>query len=75
VLSGAERRAALHLRRYGALKPQGVDPIWLAPGNPDEGRPLVLTINANGTYAFRSEAHNGAQAQAGSFAASNGRGP
>jgi len=55
-----------------ALKPQGVDPNLLAPGKSDEGRPLGADHHANGTYAFRSEAHNGAQAQAGSFAASNG---
>jgi hypothetical protein len=32
----------------------------------------VLTVNANGTATFRSDAHDGAQAHAGSFAASNG---
>jgi hypothetical protein len=56
-----------------ALKPQGVDPNLVGTWEiPMKGGLWVLTINANGTYAFRSEAHNGAQAQAGSFAASNG---
>ncbi len=32
----------------------------------------MLTINADGTYAFHSDAHDGVQAHAGSFAASNG---
>jgi len=31
-----------------------------------------LDFNADGTYAFRSDAHDGVQAHAGSFAASNG---
>jgi hypothetical protein len=51
-----------------ALKPQGVDPNLVGTWEiPMKGGLWVLTINANGTYAFRSEAHNGAQAQAGSF--------
>src|ERR1700748_2343590 len=56
-----------------ALQPHGVDPnlvgIWQLPL---KGGPWVLTINANGTYAFRSDAHDGVQPHAGSFAASNG---
>jgi hypothetical protein len=56
-----------------ALKPHGVDPNLLGTWEiPMKGGLWVLTINANGTYAFRSDAHDGAQAHAGSFAASNG---
>ena len=56
-----------------ALKPQGVDPNLVGTWEiPRKGGLWVLTIHANGTYAFRSEAHDGAQANAGSFAASNG---
>ncbi len=56
-----------------ALKPQGVDPNLVGTWEiPRKGGLWVLTINANGTYAFRSDAHDGAQANAGSFAASNG---
>ena len=56
-----------------ALKPHGVDPNLVGTWEiPRKGGLWVLTINANGTYAFRSNAHDGAQTQAGSFAASNG---
>ncbi len=56
-----------------AIKPHGVDPNLVGTWEIQmKGGLWVLTINANGTYAFRSDAHNGAQAQAGSFAASNG---
>jgi hypothetical protein len=56
-----------------ALKPHGVDPNLVGTWEiPMKGGLWVLTINANGTYAFHSDAHGGAQAQAGSFAASNG---
>ena len=56
-----------------ALKPHGVDPNLVGTWEmPMKGGLWVLTINANGTFAFHSDTHNGAQAQAGSFAASNG---
>ena len=56
-----------------ALKPHGVDPNLVGTWElPLKGGLWVLTINANGTYAFRSDAHDGVQAHAGSFAASNG---
>ena len=56
-----------------AQKPHGVDPNLVGAWElPMKGGLWVLTIDANGTYAFRSDAHDGVQAQAGSFAASNG---
>ena len=56
-----------------ALKPHGVDPNLVGTWQlPLKGGLWVLTINANGTYAFRSDAHDGVQAHAGSFAASDG---
>ncbi len=56
-----------------ALKPHGVDPNLLGTWEiPMKSGLWVLTINANGTYTFRSDAHDGARAHAGSFAASNG---
>jgi len=56
-----------------ALKPHGVDPNLVSTWEiPMKGGLWVLTINADGTYAFRSDAHDGVQALAGSFAASSG---
>jgi len=56
-----------------ALQPHGVDPNLVGTWQlPLKNSPWVLTINADGTYAFRSDAHDGVQAHAGSFAASNG---
>jgi hypothetical protein len=56
-----------------ALQPHGVDPNLAGTWEiPMKGGLWVLTINANGTYAFRSDAHDGAQPQAGSFVASDG---
>jgi hypothetical protein len=56
-----------------ALQPHGVDPNLVGTWQlPLKNGPWVLTINADGTYAFRSDAHDGVQAHAGSFAASNG---
>ena len=56
-----------------ALKPKGVDPNLVGTWEiPMKGGLWVLTIQANGTYVFRSDAHDGVQAHAGSFAAGNG---
>jgi hypothetical protein len=56
-----------------ALTPHGVDPNLVGTWElPMKGGLWVLTIQANGTYAFRSDAHDGTPANAGSFAAANG---
>jgi hypothetical protein len=56
-----------------ALKPHGVDANLVGTWElPVKGGLWVLDINAGGTYAFRSDAHDGVQAHAGSFAAGNG---
>ena len=55
------------------LQPHGVDPSLVGTWQlPLKNGPWVLTINADGSYAFRSDAHDGVQAHAGLFAASNG---
>jgi hypothetical protein len=56
-----------------AMKPHGVDPNLVGTWElPMKGGLWVLTIQANGTYTFRSDAHDGTPANAGSFAAGNG---
>jgi len=56
-----------------ALKPHGVGANLVGTWElPLKGGMWVLNIDAKGNYSFRSDAHDGVQAQAGSFAASNG---
>ena len=56
-----------------ALQPHGVDPNLVGTWQlPLKGGLWVLSIDANGTYAFHSDAHDDVQAHAGTFAASNG---
>jgi hypothetical protein len=56
-----------------ALQPHGVDPNLVGTWElPLKGGLWVLTVKSNGTYAFRSDAHDGAPSHSGTFAASNG---
>lgn len=61
------------MRPCDSVKPRGVDPNLVGTWElPVKGGLWVLTINANGTYVFHSDAHDGVPSHAGTFAASNG---
>ena len=61
------------MRPCDSGKPHRVDPNLVGTWElPLKGGLWVLTINANGTYAFHSDAHDGVSSHSGTFTASNG---
>src|SRR5579862_4335809 len=61
------------MRPCDPVKPHGVDPNLIGTWElPLKGGLWVLTIKADGTYTFHSDAHDGVPSHGGTFTAGNG---